>query len=63
MGVVGLVAVVDLQNLGGVFERHFVGPAEIGEHVIPRPVAARSPLDRVAMNEAFAGVGGVEPVA
>src|SRR5580700_4486368 len=40
-----LTAVVDLQHFGGIFQWHFVGPAEIGKHIIARPVAARAPFD------------------
>src|ERR1700692_1778651 len=49
IGRPGLVAIVDLQHFGGVFERHLVGTAEIGKDVVARPVAAGAPLDRIAV--------------
>ncbi len=36
---------VDLLDLGGVFDHEAVGLDEIGEHVVARPVAADAPFD------------------
>src|SRR6516162_3480369 len=43
-----LVGVVDLQDLGGIFRRHLVRSAEIGEDITSRSVPSGTPFDRVA---------------
>src|SRR5262249_48311000 len=43
------VAVVDLQHVGGVFDRYLVRPTEIGEHVVARSVPPGPPLHRIAV--------------
>src|ERR1700761_2629168 len=43
-GAARLIAVVDLHDFGGVFDRQFVRTAEISEHIVARAVTARTPL-------------------